>query len=266
MVEHQITGRTRVWVHLAHPSAHVMTPQTFNAAFRERGIDAVAVSIDVAPEGLSTLMRGLRAWRNLVGAGVTMPHKGPITSEVDEVVGLATHIRTVNAIRREPDGRLIGANTDGAGFVEGLRREGRDPTGRHALLVGTGGAGRAIAFALVDAGVAGLTLANRTREKAEQLASELAALYPNVPIRVGEADPSAADLVVNATPLGMHPGEPLPIEVDRLRPGTIVAEIIMSPPRTELMAAAEAHGAVAHPGLPMLTSQVDMVLDFLGLL
>lgn len=266
MAEREITGRTLVYVHLAHPSAHVRTPQAFNGAFMERGIDAVAVSIDVAPGDLSALMRGLRGWRNLVGAGVTMPHKGAVYHEVDEVVGLAKHIRTVNTFRREPDGRLVGINTDGAGFVEGLRREGRDPAGRRALLVGTGGAGRSIAFALADAGVAELTLANRTRQKAEELASELAPLYPRVPIRVGNPDPSAAELVVNATPLGMHPGDPLPIDIDRLRPGTIVAEIIMSPPRTELMEAAEARGAVAHPGLPMLTSQLDMVLDFFGLL
>jgi shikimate dehydrogenase len=265
MTAGEITGNTRVYVHIAHPSSHVRTPQTFNAAFRERGIDAVAVSIDVAPEDLHALMAGIRGWRNLGGIGVTIPHKQAIAHECDEVVGLARQIKAVNAIRREPDGRLIGTNTDGSGFIQGLRREGRDPTGLRALLVGTGGGGRSIAWALADAGVAELAIANRTRARAEELAAEIASVYPGVPVHAADPDPAGFGLVVNATPLGMHEGDPQPLPVERLEPGTIVAEIIMSPPRTPLLAAAESRGCVAHPGLPMLTSQVDMVLDFLRL-
>src|SRR5512136_522802 len=112
----EITGKTGVWVHVAHPSAHVRATSTFNRAFRERGLDVVAVSSDVAPADLPALVRGLRGWRNLAGIGVTMPHKERIAELCDEVVGLGKLIKSVNAIRREPDGRLIGANTDGSGF------------------------------------------------------------------------------------------------------------------------------------------------------
>jgi shikimate dehydrogenase len=265
MTDHPITGNTRVYAHIAHPSSHVRTPQTFNAAFRERGIDAVAMSIDVLPADLHTLMVGLRGWRNLAGIGVTIPHKQPIARECDEVVGLAQQIKAVNAIRREPDGRLVGTNTDGAGFVAGLREAGLDPHGRDALLVGIGGAGRSIAFALADAGVARLGLANRTRAKADELSAELRSLYPGLEVASVEADPHGYGLVVNATSLGMHAGDELPVDTDRLDAAAVVADIIMAPPRTALIDAAERRGCVVQPGFAMLASQVEMVLEFLRL-
>jgi shikimate dehydrogenase len=135
----------------------------------------VAVSSDVAPADLPALVRGLRGWRNLAGIGVTMPHKEPIAALCDEVVGLGKLIKSVNTIRREPDGRLIGANTDGSGFLAGLRQAGYDPAGKRTLLVGIGGAGRAIAFSLAEAGVADLTLSNRTVAKAQAVAAEVIA-------------------------------------------------------------------------------------------
>ena len=117
----QVTGNTRVYVHLAHPSSHVQTPQVMNRAFTDREIDAVAISADVAPADLGEVVRGLRRWRNLAGLGVTMPHKQAIAAHMDSLVGQARLIGAVNAVRREPDGGLVSANTDGAGFVAGLR-------------------------------------------------------------------------------------------------------------------------------------------------
>lgn len=261
----EITGHTRVYAHLAHPSAHVLTPQIFNSAFQARGLDAVTVSIDVSPDDLHDLVGGLRGWRNLAGIGVTMPHKEAIVSDVDEVLGLARFIKAVNNIRREPDGRLIALNTDGIGFVTGLRNAGRDPAGRHALLVGVGGAGRALAFALAEARVASLALANRTRERAERLALEIAEVFPDVPVSVQAPDPAGHDLVVNATSLGMRDEAALPLDVDRLEPGTIVADIIVALPKTRLMREAERRQCIVHPGLLMLNAQVELVIDFLGL-
>ena len=261
----EITGKTGVWVHVAHPSVHVRATSTFNRAFRERGLDVVAVSSDVAPADLPALVRGLRGWRNLAGIGVTMPHKEPIAALCDEVVGLGKLVKSVNAIRREPDGRLIGANTDGSGFLAGLRQGGYDPAGRRTLLVGIGGAGRALAFSLADAGVTRLTLANRTAAKAHTVAAEVMAAFPRTTVQVGPADPSGYELVVNATPLGMREGDPLPLDVSRLARETVVAEIIIVPERTRLLQEAERRGCRIHFGLPMLTCQVDEVIAFLRL-
>ena len=265
MLANHITGKTRVWAHLAHPSAHVRAPQAFNRAFEERGLDVVAVSIDVAPADLSALVRGMKGWRNLAGIGVTMPHKEPIALLCDEVIGLGKLTGSVNALRCEPDGRLVGENTDGAGFLAGLRQAGYDPAGQRVLLVGIGGAGRAIAFSVAQAGAAELTLANRTVAKAEAVARAVAAAFPATCTQVGPPDPTGYDLVINATPLGMHPGEPLPFDISKLSPPTVVAEIITNPERTRLVEEAQRRKCRVHPGLPMLTCQIDEVIAFLHL-
>ena len=261
----EITGRTCIYVHLAHPSAHVRTPQTFNRAFRKRDIDAVAVSIVVTPADLPNLVRGLKGWRNLGGIGVTMPHKAPVAALCDEVVGIARLVGTVNAIRREPDGRLVGANTDGSGFLAGLSQAGYDPAGKRVLLVGVGGAGTAIAFSLAQAGTREITLANRTAAKAEIIAVRIAEAFPGTKAGVGAADPTGFDIVVNATPLGMGATDPLPLDVSKLAAETVVAEIIMKPERTRLVEEAEQRGCRLHLGLPMLTCQIEEVITFLGL-
>jgi shikimate dehydrogenase len=253
-----------VYAHLAHPSSHVRTPQLFNAAFAARGDDVVAVSIDVDPAGLAVLVDGLRAWRNLAGFGITMPHKEALAALVDDTVGDAARIGAINNVRREPDGRLIGRNTDGEGFLAGLRREGHEVAGRDALLIGAGGAGRALAFALAEAGVGRLTIANRSRARAEQLAADVARAHA-APTAAGPPDPAGHDLVVNATSLGLQPDDPLPVDPERLESGTLVAEIVMTPGETPLMRAAAERGCRVHPGLPMLECQIELVRSFLEL-
>ena len=174
----EITGATRVYLHLAHPSAHARTPQVMNAEFARRGVDAVAVSADVAPGDLGAFTGGLRGWRNLAGLSVTMPHKEALTPHVDALAGQAALIGAVNVVRREADGRLVAGNTDGQGFAIGLRGAGHQLSGRRVLLAGGGGAGRAVAFTVAAAGAASITIANRTAARAERLASEVAAAYP----------------------------------------------------------------------------------------
>jgi shikimate dehydrogenase len=259
-----ITGATRVYLHLAHPSAHARTPQVMNAEFARRGVDAVAVSADVTPGDLGGFARGLRGWRNLAGLSVTMPHKEALAAHVDELAGPAALIGAVNVVRREADGRLVAANTDGQGFVIGLREAGHELAGRRVLLAGAGGAGRAVAFAVAGAGVAGLTIANRTATRAERLARDIAASYAAVAVAAGPPDPAGHDVVINATSLGMRPSDPLPVAVSRLAPGTLVCDIVTRPEQTRLLDEAAARRCVPHPGLPMLTSQVDLILDFLG--
>ncbi|TNC14260.1 shikimate dehydrogenase [Methylobacterium terricola] len=259
----EITGRTRVFAILADPIAQVKTPQGLNRIMAERGVDGVMVPLHVAAADLATVLAGLRAVRSFGGAIVTVPHKTAIVPLLDAVSDAARLVGAVNAVRREPDGRLVGEILDGAGFVAGLRAAGHDPRGRSAYLAGAGGAANAIAFALAEAGVARLTVHNRTAARVEDLFARLRRLVPGLLLASGSPDPAGHDLVVNATSLGLRPEDPLPLDAARLEPGQLVAEIIMQPAETALLEHAAARGCRIHPGLPMLEGQLALMADFL---
>lgn len=259
-----ITGKTRLYAIIADPVAQVRTPEVFNDIFAQNGCDAVLVPVHVAPEGLEAVLAGFKAMKNLGGFVTTVPHKTAVAALCDELGAAGRAIGSVNAVRREADGRLVGDMFDGTGFIAGLRSQGHEPAGRRALVVGAGGAASAIAFALVEAGVASLTLANRTRSKAEEIASRLAALFPDRQVTVGDADPTGHDLVVNATLLGMKPDDPLPVDPILLTPAMTVAEVVMKPETTPLLAAASAKGCTIHHGRHMLDQQVRLILNHLG--
>ncbi len=259
-----ITGKTRLYAIIADPISHVRTPEVFNELFSLNCCDAVLVPIQVAPEGLEAVLTAFRTMKNLGGFVTTVPHKTAVAALCDELGDAGRAIGAVNAVRREADGRLIGNMFDGAGFVAGLRSQGYDPAGRRALLIGAGGAAAAIAFALAEAGVASLTVANRTRSKAEEIAVRIAKYFPARPIMVGNADPTDHDLVINATSLGLRADDPLPIDATMLTPAMTVAEIIMKPETTPLLAAAKARGCTIHYGRHMLDEQVRLIADFIG--
>jgi len=261
----EITGRTKVWAILADPIHHVKTPQALNALMRERDVDGILIPAHVGADDLAGFVSGLRSMRNLGGFIVTVPHKTAIVDFCDEVSDQARAIGAVNTVRRDTDGRLVGEMLDGAGFVAGLRQGGIEPRGKSVYLAGAGGAANAIAFALTEAGVSRLTIANRTRSKGEDLKQRLAQHYPSVPVEIGSPDPSGHDLVVNATSLGLREGDPLPLDASRLSADQIVAEIIMQPETTALLAAAGERGCRIHPGRPMLSCQLELMADFMGM-
>jgi shikimate dehydrogenase len=258
-----ITGHTAIWGILADPIHHVKTPQALNAMMHERGVDGVMIPLHVGAGDLEALVTGLRSMRNLKGFVVTVPHKTAIVDLCDEVSERARAIGAVNTVRREADGRLVGEMLDGAGFVSGLRQGGIEPKGRSVYLAGAGGAANAIAFALAEAGVSRLTIANRTRAKSEDLQQRLATHHPDVPVEIGINDPSGHDIIVNATSLGLKEGDPLPLDADRLSPDQTVAEIIMQPETTALLVAARERGCRTHPGRPMLTCQLELMAEFM---
>jgi shikimate dehydrogenase len=260
----EITGNTRVFAILADPIHHVKTPQGINRLLRERGIDGVMVPLHVGADGLDALVRGLRRMQNLDGFVVTVPHKTAVVALCDELTPVAERIGAVNVVRRLPDGRLRGGMLDGDGFVAGLRREGIEPRGRSAYLAGAGGAASAIALALAEAGVSRLTIANRTPAKVHQLVERIAPAFPGTVFSLGSDDPSGHELVVNGTSLGLGPGDALPLDAGRLDPSQIVAEIIMQPAETPLLAAARARGCRVHPGAPMLACQIELMAAFMG--
>ncbi|MFO1165116.1 MAG: hypothetical protein U1E55_08075 [Paracoccus sp. (in: a-proteobacteria)] len=188
---------------------------------RRARVDMVMVPLDVRPDMLAQTIAALRAMENLAGMVITIPHKTEVAQYCDRLTGAAEMLGVCNIIRRETDGSLTGAMFDGEGFVAGLRHRGHDPAGRRVLLIGAGGAASGLAHALAGAGVARLTIANRSAEKAETLARQLKAVFPGVDIGAGPADPAGYDLVINGTSLGMHAGDALPVDPDRLDAGTL---------------------------------------------
>lgn len=260
----QITGNTKLYGILADPIHHVKTPQVMNRLFGEIGHDGVLAPFHVSTDGLEDAVRGLRAFQSLAGVIVTVPHKTVIPALCDTLTDQARMVGAVNCIRRDADGKLTGAILDGVGFVEGLRGAGRDPKGMRVILAGAGGAASAIAFALAEAGIKALTIANRTEARAQDLAERVGAAYWDVTLLTDASAVAEADLVVNATSLGMREGDALPLDTSQLHNDQIVAEAIMDPAVTPLLAAAEKVGARTHPGLPMLQSQTRLMAEFMG--
>ncbi|HYD31103.1 MAG TPA: shikimate dehydrogenase [Azospirillaceae bacterium] len=259
----EITGATRLVGIVADPIAHVRTPQSLNRLFAVRGIDAVMVPMHVPSAYLASWFAGLRRIGNLDGIVATVPHKEAIAALCDDLGPEARLVGAANVVRRAPDGRMIGEMFDGRGFVGGLRSQGIDPAGHRVLLIGAGGAAAAIAFALAAAGVAHLTIANRTAVKAEKLANRVATAFPGVAVDAGDPDPRGCSLVVNGTSLGLKPDDPLPVRVERLEGAAIVAEVVMQPARTALLEAAAGMGCRMHEGFHMLEAQLALLAEFL---
>jgi shikimate dehydrogenase len=258
-----ITGATKVYGIVADPITHVKTPQAMNDLMRRRGVDGVMIPFHVRADNLSTWVEGLRRIENFGGMIVTVPHKTPMLHLCDEVTDRARKIGAVNTVRRDATGRLVADMLDGEGFVAGLRRGGIEPLRQRVYLAGAGGAANAIAVALADAHVCRLTVFNRTSSKAEELCERIRRHYPQLQVQVGTNDPSDHDLIVNATSLGLRSSDPLPLDADRLTPRSTVAEIIMQPEETPLLAAARERGCRVHPGRPMLMCQIEAMADFM---
>jgi shikimate dehydrogenase len=258
-----ITGHTLFAPLLAHPCTHVRTPGVFNAGWARRGIAMVMVPFDIPPQGLADLVAALRGSANLAGFVVTIPHKTPIAAHCDRLQGAAEMLGVCNVVRKEVDGTLTGAMFDGDGFVAGLRHCGHDPAGRRALLIGAKGAASGVAHALVVAGVARLTILNRSVEKAAHLAGLLRARFPDADIRVGAKADETHDLVINGTSLGMKPRDPLPMPTDDLPAGALVAEVVMQPDLTPFLDLAKARGHAIRKGIHMVEQQVNLLIDFL---
>ena len=250
---------------LADPVDHVRAPTILNRHFAEAGIDVGVLPLHIAAADLAEVLTGLRRVRNLVGCGVTIPHKVAIVSLLDALTPRAQAIGAVNYVRREEDGRLTGDNVDGAGFIKGMADCDVSPGGRAVLQIGAGGAGRSIAFALAEAGASELVIYNRTSEKAEQLVQAVRAAHPACRMSSGSADPADFDIVVNTTSIGMKEADAMPFDPDRLRPEATVAEVIMMPERTAVLDAAAARGCRTVPGRKMMEGQIELLKAFLRL-
>jgi shikimate dehydrogenase len=258
-----ISGGTRLYPVLGDPVAQVRAPGLLNPLLAGWGVNAVVLPLHVGPLELADVMRGLRLTRNVDGLLVTVPHKAAICALADELSATAALSGTANALRRLPDGRWLAENFDGAGFVHGLRSAGLDVRGRQVTIVGAGGAGSAIAVALLAAGVARLVLCETHSERLTALATRLAVHWPDQ-VRTAERPAEESDLVVNATPLGLRPEDPLPFDPAGLGSQVVVADIIMQPAETALLRRAADTGHPVHPGIHMLEQQVPLYREFFG--
>ena len=259
-----ITGHTRLYVILGDPIAKVRSPEAFNGAFERHGIDAVLVPVECAPGDLAATVASLKRVRNLDGLIFTMPHKAGALTLVDRASETGRLVGAINAARRDAGGDWRGDMFDGQGFVRGLRRQGQEPSGRRAALLGAGGAGRAIAFALAEAGVAAISVHDLEPAKAVVLAADLSRAYPALGPRAGPPRPGEFDLLVNATPTGMKADDPLPWPVAGLAAGTIVGDVTTKPEITPFLAAARERGCAAVSGRDMVEGQLGALFRFFG--
>lgn len=260
-----INGHTEIIAHIGYPTHTFKSPMIYNPYFNEAGINAVVVPMGCQAEHYPDFLRSVFTLENIRGALITMPHKVSTVGLIDEVSAAVRVAGACNAVKRLADGRLVGDMFDGAGFVRGVQRKGFDLTGKRVLVVGTGGVGCAIAASLAGAGIAAISLFDVNAAGCDALAQRLKDNHRHIEVRTGSKDPSGHDLVVNATPLGMNEGDPLPLDVTRLSPETFVGEVVMRAETTAFLAAAQARGCPTQVGTDMLYEQIPAYLEFFGL-
>ncbi|MFC0215855.1 shikimate dehydrogenase [Paenibacillus chartarius] len=246
------------------PVRHSKSPIMLNRAFRESGINAVYAAFHVAPGALGDAVRGIRAL-GYRGVNVTIPHKVEVMQYLDEVDEGAQVIGAVNTIVND-NGRLVGYNTDGIGYVRSLKEEnGLELAGRRVVLLGAGGAARGVGYALAREGVASLRIVNRTAERAVELAAALSAYADCAGAGMDGAAAAVrdADIVVNTTSAGMHPNvDDVPLDPELLHGGLVASDLIYNPLKTKFLAEAERRGAKVHGGLGMFIYQGAYAFEY----
>ncbi len=260
-----INGNTEIIAHIGYPTHTFKSPMIYNPYFEEAGINAVVVPFGCKPEQFTAFLKAVFSLENIRGALITMPHKVAVVDLLDEVTPTVKVAGACNAVKKLPDGRLVGDMFDGAGFVRGVQRKGFDLTGKRVLVVGSGGVGSAIAASLAGAGIAAISLFDVSTAACEGLAQRIRQNYLQIDVRTGSNDPAGFDLVVNATPMGMNEGDPLPLDVSRLSPETFVGEVVMRQETTAFLAAAQARGCRTQVGSDMLFEQIPAYLEYFDL-
>lgn len=256
------SGATRLYVIVGDPIAQVRSPAGVSAAFAARRHDGILVPVQVATADLPDFLSVAARLKNLHGIVVTIPHKFACYQACASATERAHFLRTVNLMRRRTDGAWHGDMVDGLGFLGAAQAKGIDPRGMRALLVGAGGAGSAIALALVEAGVSELAIHDSSDARRDALIHQLNRLGKGR-TRVGTADPWGFDFVANATPAGMKDGDPLPVDVTRLAPSAYCGCVITKPDISPFIAEARKLGCVTATGTDMYQQHQSIMVDFL---
>jgi shikimate dehydrogenase len=256
-----LNGATRIHVTIGDPIAQVKSPAGITQGFEMRGHDAVMIPLQVKPADVDEFFALARRLPTLDGIVITVPHKPVAFRHCDTTTERAKVLGVCNVMRRERDGSWRGDMTDGGGFIDALKRNDFDPKGKRALQVGAGGAGSAIALALAMEG-ASVTLADLDTAKRDALIARLGG-HGHAITAVDRPDPTGFDLIVNATPAGMKPGDPLPVDASRIEARQFVADVITMPVITPLLQAALAKGGHVQNGVQMFDAQVDFITEYL---
>jgi shikimate dehydrogenase len=256
------SGATRLYVIVGDPIAQVRSPEGVSTEFAARGHDGMLVPVQVSVADLPDFLSLATRLKNLDGIVVTIPHKFACYQACASATERAHFLRTVNLMRRRPDGGWHGDMVDGLGFVGAARGKGIDPRGMRALLVGAGGAGSAIALELIEAGVNELAIHDSSVERRDRLIGQLNRLGKGRAL-AGSADPSGFDFVANATPAGMKDSDPLPVDVARLAPSAYCGCVITRPEISPFIAEARKIGCVTATGTDMYQQHQSIMVDFL---
>lgn len=257
----KITGNTKIVGIFGDPVGQTLSPAMHNAAFEALGLDMAYVPFHVRHMDLGDAVRAVRAL-NMRGVNVTIPHKEAVLKHLDGVDDHARDIGAVNTIVNR-DGNLVGYNTDAPGYLLSLRDDaGSAPSGKNVVIIGAGGAARSILYAVLGAKPASVTIANRTRERAVELAAGFRRKFRGVEIHAAPLEKEAlrpllrsTDIVVNTTSLGMMGKGELDLPIEELPPHAVVSDIVYRPVETEIIKKAVARGLKTHAGLGMLVRQ-----------
>ncbi len=261
----QINGNTELIAHIGYPTHTFKSPMIYNPYFAQAGVNTVVVPMGCQAQDYPTFLRSVFTLTNIRGALITMPHKVTTVGLLDEVTPTVLVTGACNAVKRMPNGKLVGDMFDGAGFVRGVLRKGLQLRGARVLVVGSGGVGCAIAASLAAEGISAIALYDVNAPSATALGARLQKHYPAIEVRTGSNDPAGFNLVVNATPMGMNDGDPLPVDVARLVPQTFVGEVVMKTEQTAFLKAAQSRGCRTQVGADMLFEQIPAYLEFFGL-
>ena len=258
----EINGSTKLTGIIGYPIAHSVSPQMHNAAYAKLGINYCYIPITAKPEDLERVLEGIRIL-GLAGVNVTIPHKEAVIPHLDEVTKIARVIGAVNVVLNQ-EGRLVGYNTDGPGFIDSLKEDaGFDVAGKRAVILGAGGGAKAVAIMLAQDGVKNLVISDLIYEKAEDLCEYINSHFDIAPYACPNKSSElrkiieTCDLLVNATPIGMHPKvDECPIDDDcKIPKSAVVYDLVYNPLETSLLKLAKANGAKAVSGIGMLVRQ-----------
>ena len=259
-----INGNTDLIAHIGYPTHSFKAPMIYNPYFDHIAVNARVMPMGCKPEDYPAFLRAVFTLTNIRGALITMPHKVTTVGLLDRVTPTVEVAGSCNAVRRAADGKLEGDMFDGEGFVRGVQRKGLTLAGARVLVVGSGGVGSAIAASLAAAGIGAITLYDVNTASCEALSGRLKKHYPKLQVSTGSNDPAGHDLVVNATPMGMNEGDPLPMDISRIAPTTFVGEVVMRTEMTAFLSAAQARGCRVQVGSDMLFEQIPAYLEYFG--
>lgn len=258
----EIDGETRIYAIVGDPIAHVRSPLVFNPRIQKAGRNAVLVPWHVPVSAFDAAMSGLMQTANVDGIIITFPFKQQALSFADETTARARQVGATNALRRDPDGRWIADMFDGVGLVRAITGRGRTVTRQRVWLIGAGGAGSAIAFALADAGAEALHITDLDSARAKSVTQAVADTYPACSVTTERPELDDISILVNATPVGLRDEDGLPVAVAALPSHLTVVDIVPRGSPTKLLSLARASGCSTIAGREMVEGQADAILGF----